>query len=102
MSTNRTTLAMIIILLAASAFQPKPQKHLVFFGDSLTAGYGVGPGQSFPDIIKHRIDSLHLPYSVVNAGVSGETSAAGRSRISWVLRQPVDIFVLELGANDGL
>jgi acyl-CoA thioesterase-1 len=102
MSTKGTTLAIIVIVLIASAFQPKPRRHIVFFGDSLTAGYGVGPGQSFPDLIKQRIDSLHLPYDVINAGVSGETSAGGRNRISWVLRQPIDIFVLELGANDGL
>lgn len=90
------------LFLLASAFQPRPQKHIVFFGDSLTAGYGVGPDQAFPQLIKHRIDSLHLPYQVVNAGVSGETSSGGKNRIGWVLRQPVDIFILELGANDGL
>jgi acyl-CoA thioesterase-1 len=93
---------LLALLLLTTAFQPHPQKHLVFFGDSLTAGYGVGPGQAFPDLIKHRLDSLHLPYQVTNAGVSGETSSGGRNRIGWVLRQPVDIFVLELGANDGL
>ncbi|MES1249477.1 MAG: arylesterase, partial [Chitinophaga rupis] len=58
--------------------------------------------EAFPALIQGRIDSLHLPYKVVNAGLSGETSAGGKSRIGWVLRQRVDIFVLELGANDGL
>jgi acyl-CoA thioesterase-1 len=77
-------------------------KHILFFGTSLTAGLGVNPEQAFPALIQHKIDSLHLPYQVVNAGLSGETSAAGKSRISWILKQPVDIFVLELGANDGL
>jgi acyl-CoA thioesterase-1 len=91
-----------MLLALVSAFQPRPQKHIIFFGDSLAAGYGVAPGQSFPSIIQHRIDSLHLPWQVVNAGVSGETSADGHSRIDWVLRTPADIFVLELGANDGL
>jgi acyl-CoA thioesterase I len=80
---------------------PAP-KHILFFGNSLTAGLGVFPDQAFPALIGHRIDSLHLPYQVTNAGLSGETSAGGKSRIAWVLRQPVDIFVLELGANDGL
>jgi len=103
MSTKLTSAATIIMLLAlVSAFQPRPRKHLIFFGDSLAAGYGVAPGQSFPAVIQHRIDSLHLPWQVANAGVSGETSADGRSRIDWVLRTPADIFVLELGANDGL
>ena len=102
MSTKLTSAATISLLLLASAFQPRSQKHIIFFGDSLAAGYGVAPGQSFPSIIQHRIDSLHLQWQVVNAGVSGETSADGRSRIDWVLRTPADIFVLELGANDGL
>src|SRR5215470_15166361 len=101
MSTN-VTFAATILMVLTSVFQPQPQKRIVFFGDSITAGYGVSPGQSFPAIIKHRIDSLRLPYAVVNAGISGETTADGLSRINWVLRQPVDIFVLELGANDGL
>jgi acyl-CoA thioesterase I len=80
---------------------PAP-KHILFFGNSLTAGFGVSPNQAFPALIGHRIDSLHLPYQVTNAGLSGETSAGGKNRIGWILRQPVDIFVLELGANDGL
>ncbi len=77
-------------------------KHILFFGTSLTAGLGVNPEQAFPALIQHKIDSLHLPYKVINAGLSGETSAAGKNRIDWLLKQPVDIFVLELGANDGL
>lgn len=75
---------------------------IVFFGNSLTAGYGLEPDQAFPALIQQKIDSLGLPYKVVNAGVSGETSAGGKSRIDWLLRQPIDVFVLELGANDGL
>ena len=103
MSTKPTSSAtFLILLLVLSAFQPRSPKRIVFFGDSLTAGYGVTPAQSFPSLIRRRIDSLHLPWQVVNAGVSGETSADGRSRIDWVLRQPADIFILELGANDGL
>jgi acyl-CoA thioesterase I len=78
------------------------KKTIVFFGNSLTAGYGLSPEQSFPSLIQKKIDSLGLPYQVVNAGVSGETSAGGLTRIEWILQQPVDIFILELGANDGL
>ncbi|MGZ8516974.1 MAG: arylesterase [Chitinophagaceae bacterium] len=78
------------------------KKTIVFFGNSLTAGYGLSPSQAFPAIIQKKIDSLGLPYQVINAGVSGETSSGGNTRIDWILRQPVDIFVLELGANDGL
>ena len=78
------------------------KKTIVFFGNSLTAGYGLSPSQAFPALIQNKIDSLTLPYKVINAGVSGETSSGGNSRIEWILRQPLDIFVLELGANDGL
>ena len=78
------------------------KKNIVFFGNSLTAGYGLDPLEAFPSLIQARIDSLRLPYKVINAGVSGETSADGLSRIDWILRQPVSIFILELGGNDGL
>ena len=77
-------------------------KTILFFGNSLTAGYGVAPSQAFPSLIQNKIDSLNLPYKVINAGVSGETSSGGNSRIDWILKQPVDVFVLELGGNDGL
>jgi acyl-CoA thioesterase-1 len=78
------------------------KKTILFFGNSLTAGYGLSPSQAFPALIQKKIDSLGLPYQVINAGVSGETSSGGKTRIDWILREPVDIFVLELGANDGL
>lgn len=81
---------------------PGSLKNIIFFGNSLTAGYGVEGSEAFPALIQEKIDSLKLPYKVINAGVSGETTAGGKSRIDWVLRQPVDVFVLELGANDGL
>ncbi len=77
-------------------------KNILFFGTSLTAGLGLDPSEAYPALIQNRIDSLKLPYNVINAGLSGETSAAGKGRIDWLLKQPVHIFVLELGANDGL
>jgi len=80
----------------------KEKKTIVFFGNSLTAGYGVDPSEAYPALIQNIIDSLHLNYKVINAGVSGETSAGGNGRIDWILREPVDVFVLELGGNDGL
>jgi acyl-CoA thioesterase I len=84
--------------------QTPAQRTLVFFGDSLAAGYGLADPatQSFPAQIQRRIDAEHLPWRVVNAGLSGETSAGGLRRIDWVLNQKLDVFVLELGANDGL
>ncbi|MGY4385308.1 acyl-CoA thioesterase-1 [Pedobacter sp. UYP24] len=79
------------------------KKTILFFGTSLTAGYGLeSTDQAYPQLIQHKIDSLKLPYQTVNAGLSGETSAAGKGRIDWMLKQHIDIFVLELGANDGL
>lgn len=77
-------------------------KTILFFGDSLTAAMGLDPEESFPAEIQQKIDSLGLNYQVVNAGLSGETTAGGKNRINWVLNQDVDVFVLELGANDGL
>jgi acyl-CoA thioesterase-1 len=92
--------------------QPSPEsrvpatdaKHTILFvGTSLTAGYGLDdPAQAYPGVIARRIDSLGLSYDVVNAGVSGETSAGTVRRLDWLMRQPFDVFVLETGANDGL
>ena len=77
--------------------------NILFFGDSLTAGYGLDdPSEAFPGVVQSKIDSAKLPYKIINAGLSGETSAGGKGRIAWLLKQKVDIFVLELGANDGL
>ena len=80
------------------------ERVIVFFGDSLTAGYGLSnPGaESYPARIQAKIDAEHLPWRVINAGLSGETSAGGLRRVDWVLNQRPDIFFLELGANDGL
>lgn len=78
------------------------RKTILFFGNSITAGYGLDQSDAFPARIQEKIDSMDAPYKVINAGVSGETSSGGNSRIDWILKQPVDIFVLELGGNDGL
>lgn len=75
---------------------------VIFLGTSLTAGLGVSSDQAYPALIQAKIDSAGLGYRVVNAGVSGETSAGGLRRIDWLLRRPVAVLVLELGANDML
>ena len=75
---------------------------IIFFGDSLTAGYQLDPQEAFPARIQEIIDSLQLNYTVVNAGLSGETTTGGLNRINWILNQKADVFILELGANDGL
>jgi acyl-CoA thioesterase I len=75
---------------------------ILFLGTSLTAGLGVGEDVAFPARIQAKIDSAGLPFQIVNAGISGETSAGGLARLDWMLQQPIDVLVLELGANDGL
>jgi acyl-CoA thioesterase-1 len=75
---------------------------ILFLGTSLTAGFGLDPDRAYPALIQARIDSLGLSYRVVNAGVSGETSAGALRRVDWLLRQPVAVLVVETGANDGL
>jgi acyl-CoA thioesterase-1 len=78
-------------------------KTILCFGDSLTAGYGLdNTDEAYPALLQKMIDSLSLDYTVINSGLSGETTAAGKNRIEWVLNQKVDVFLLELGANDGL
>ncbi len=78
------------------------QKIILFFGNSLTAGMGLDPEEAFPAVIQKKLDSLQFDYEVINAGLSGETTASGKNRLNWVLNQKVDVFILELGANDGL
>ncbi|WP_375417843.1 GDSL-type esterase/lipase family protein [uncultured Hymenobacter sp.] len=88
---------------AVGALAQPAAQTILFFGNSLTAGLGVEPEEAFPALVGQKIDSASLGYKVINAGLSGETTAGGRSRVGWVLgRQPVAIFVLELGGNDGL
>ncbi|MBU2915825.1 arylesterase [Reichenbachiella agariperforans] len=78
------------------------KKTILFFGNSITAGYKLDLTEAFPALIQERLDSMELPYQTINAGLSGETTASGDARVEWVLKNPIDIFVLELGANDGL
>jgi acyl-CoA thioesterase-1 len=79
-----------------------PKRVILFLGTSLTAGYGLDADQAFPAVVARRLDSLHLNYEVVNAGVSGETSADARNRVAWLLKRPIDVMIIETGANDGL
>ncbi len=80
----------------------KSKKTILCFGNSLTAGFGLEENQAWPHLLQERLDSLGMDYKVVNAGLSGETTAGGLNRINWVLSQDIDLFILELGANDML
>jgi len=75
---------------------------ILFLGTSLTAGLGLDPSEAYPSLVQQKLDAAGLRYRVVNAGVSGETSAGALRRIEWLMRQPVSVLVLETGVNDGL
>jgi acyl-CoA thioesterase I len=95
--------AFLAFFLVSTSVTAQDVKTILFFGNSLTAGLGVQPGQSFPGVIQKKLDEEGYEYKVVNAGLSGETSAGGLARVDWILKNnKIDIFVLELGANDGL
>lgn len=91
-----------LFLWSSGTLHGLERKTILFFGDSITAGYGVDTEDAFPALIQNKLNSKNYHYRAVNAGLSGETSAGGLRRVEWVLRQNVDIFVLELGGNDGL
>ncbi|MCA6073555.1 arylesterase [Fulvivirga sedimenti] len=93
---------LFLVLWLALPFQQEDPVRILFFGDSLTAGYGLSEEQAFPALVEKQLQQRGGNYEVINAGLSGETSAGGNSRIDWILRQKIDILVLELGANDGL
>jgi acyl-CoA thioesterase-1 len=93
---------LVLISLLLIFNQAQSPKTILFFGDSLTAGYGLSTEEAFPALIGKNLSEKGKPVKVINAGLSGETSAGGLTRIDWILRQPIDVFVLELGPNDGL
>ena len=99
---RQTWRAVILCLWLVTGLAAAENKTLVFFGDSLTAGLGVDPDEAYPAVIQRKLEAAGRPWRVVNAGLSGETTSGGLRRLDWVLRQPVDIFVLALGGNDGL
>ena len=88
----------------AAARAATDTKTIVFFGDSLTAGYGLSDptSEAYPALVQDKIDREKLGWRAVNAGLSGETTSGGLRRVDWILRQPIDVFVLALGGNDGL
>ena len=104
------------VLAALASCEPQPRDEpatnppdksserpaLLFLGTSLTAGFGIDPAKAYPALIQQKIDAAGLSYRVINAGVSGETSAGAVRRVDWLLQQPVSVLVVETGANDGL
>lgn len=96
------TIAMLVALTGIRLGAVESRPAVVFFGDSLTAGFGVDPDNAYPSLLAERVRLAGLDVDVVNAGVSGDTTAAGARRVAWVLRRSVAVFVLALGGNDGL
>jgi acyl-CoA thioesterase-1 len=102
---KKILISVLYILLISGVQIAKSQESkegILFFGNSLTAGLGLDPNQAFPNLIQQKITETGGNYTVINAGLSGETSAGGLSRIDWVMGQSFSVFILELGANDGL
>lgn len=94
-----------LFLLAGAGHSAPPseaRRTVVFLGDSLTAGLGLPLEQAYPSLIEARLRTEHRPWKVVNAGISGDTTAGGLARLDWIYRQKVDVLVVALGANDGL
>jgi acyl-CoA thioesterase-1 len=91
--------AVLWLFVAGAASAPKT---VLFLGNSITAGYGLDPAQAYPALIQEKIAAQGWNYRVINAGQSGDTSAGGLSRLDWLLKNTVDVLVLELGGNDGL
>jgi acyl-CoA thioesterase I len=101
---RRSLLALGLVVLwcalGAAVVTAQPDRVIVAFGDSLTAGHGVGPDQSYPALLGSKLRTEGYSYRVVNAGVSGDTTAGGLRRVDWALKNRPDIVLLELGAND--
>ena len=90
-----------VLLFGLAATAPS-QRIVLFLGDSITAGYGLELSQAYPALIQQRINQEGLNFRVINAGQSGDTSAGGLARMDWLLKNKIDVLVLELGGNDGL
>ena len=90
------------MLAVSSTGAEAERKTVVILGDSIAAGSGVDPAEAFPSLLQRRIEQKQLPYDVMNAGLSGDTTAGGVRRMPWVLKRKIDVLVVELGGNDGL
>ncbi|MFT4589243.1 MAG: acyl-CoA thioesterase-1 [Candidatus Binatia bacterium] len=91
-----------LLASVAGGAETRPVSNILVLGDSLAAGSGVAREDAFPALLQRKIDSQKLPFKVINAGVSGDTTAGGLRRIDWMLKRKIDVLLLELGGNDGL
>lgn len=99
---SQTWRTVVLGLWLAAGLGAAEPRTLIFFGDSLTAGLGVDPDEAYPALVQKKLADSGRSWRVVNAGLSGETTAGGLRRLDWILRQRVDLIVIALGGNDGL
>jgi acyl-CoA thioesterase I len=99
---QRAALLSVIFFFAFSIPTQGQTKALLVLGDSIAAGYGLEADQAFPALLQEKIDEAGLHYRVINGGLSGDTTAGGLRRIDWLLKQKIDLLLVELGGNDGL
>jgi acyl-CoA thioesterase-1 len=95
-------LALALTIVAVPSAFAATRKTVLVLGDSLAAGYGVDPAQAYPALLQEKINAAGLPFTIVDAGVSGDTTADGLGRVDWLLQRKMDVLMVELGANDGL
>src|ERR1043166_6435691 len=101
MQKTWTIFLMLFAILNSCALHAQT-KGLLVLGDSVAAGFGLEPDQAFPALLQEKIDSAGLHWRVINGGLSGDTTAGGLRRIDWLLKQKVDLLLIDLGGNDGL
>src|SRR5262245_9252326 len=91
----------VLVLFCLTGAAPQ-QRIILFLGDSITAGYGLDQTDAYPALVQAKVDAKRWNFKVVNAGQSGDTTAGGLNRLNWLLKNRIDVLVLELGGNDGL
>jgi acyl-CoA thioesterase-1 len=99
---KKAIILLLMLVAAASVVSAQTQKTIVILGDSLAAGFGVDPDQAYPSLLQQKITAAGLPFKIINAGVSGDTTSDGLGRLNWLLKRKIDVLIIELGGNDGL
>lgn len=102
MITRRNLLALAVLVAGMATMEASSVKRIVILGDSITAGFGLSRADAYPALLQTKVKEAGMPFEVIGAGVSGDTTAGGLRRVSWVLGSGADVFVVALGGNDGL
>lgn len=102
MITRRNLLTLAVFAAGMASLEASSAKRIVILGDSITAGFGLSRTEAYPALLQTKVKEAGMPFEVVGAGVSGDTTAGGLRRVSWALGPGADVFVVALGGNDGL